>query len=177
MYVIYSRVQSSFFSFKRANLYVSIMSVVNSLECETTVTHSFWQVQSTNISCTQCTVRQRTVRCTTGDWKIAQHQIKAGTVWGSINRYKIDFVNVRHCLERNFLSNPRRIHSEEEDEEKEGLGLPGALICCSPTSPPSPLSHCAPAALPGAAISGHTPPPPLHSTFPWTKINDFQESG
>jgi hypothetical protein len=28
-------------------------------------------------------------------------------------------VSVRHCLKRNFLSNPRRIHSKEEDEEKE----------------------------------------------------------
>jgi hypothetical protein len=26
---------------------------------------------------------------------------------------------VRHCQKQNFLSNPRRIHSEEEDEEKE----------------------------------------------------------
>jgi hypothetical protein len=38
-----------------------------------------------------------------------------------------------------FLSNPRRIHSEEEDEEKEERGLPRALVCCSTTSPsPSP---------------------------------------
>ncbi len=28
-------------------------------------------------------------------------------------------VTVRRCLEQNFLSNPRRIHSEKEDEEKE----------------------------------------------------------
>ncbi len=26
---------------------------------------------------------------------------------------------VRHCQKQNFLSNPRRIHSEGEDEEKE----------------------------------------------------------
>jgi hypothetical protein len=26
---------------------------------------------------------------------------------------------VRHCQKQNFLSNPCRIHSEEEDEEKE----------------------------------------------------------
>jgi hypothetical protein len=26
---------------------------------------------------------------------------------------------VRRCLKQNFLSNPRRIHSKEEDEEKE----------------------------------------------------------
>jgi hypothetical protein len=26
---------------------------------------------------------------------------------------------VRHCQKQNFLSNPLRIHSEEEDEEKE----------------------------------------------------------
>ncbi len=32
-----------------------------------------------------------------------------------------EYINgiVRHCLEWNFLSNPRRIHSEKEDEEKE----------------------------------------------------------
>ncbi len=46
-----------------------------------------------------------------------------------------------------FLSNPRRIHSEEEDEEKEEQGLPRALICCSPTPPPFPphtarMLHC-----------------------------------
>ncbi len=43
-----------------------------------------------------------------------------------------------------FLSNPRRIHSEEEDEEKEERGLPRALVCCSTASPspsPSPPPH------------------------------------
>jgi hypothetical protein len=75
---------------------------------------------------------------------------------------------VRRCLERSFLSNPRRIHSEKEDEEKEKQGSPRALTCCSPASPPlSPLPppHRAPTALPGAALSGHTPPP-SHSTPP-----------
>jgi hypothetical protein len=50
---------------------------------------------------------------------------------------------VRECtaLPRvEFLSNPRRIHSEEEEEEKEEQGLPRALVCCSTTSPsPSPF--------------------------------------
>ncbi len=49
-------------------------------------------------------------------------------------------MTVQRCPERNFLSNPRRIHSEKEDEEKEKWGLPGALIGCSPASPPSPPS-------------------------------------
>jgi hypothetical protein len=31
---------------------------------------------------------------------------------------------VRHCQKQNFLSNPRQIHSEEEDEEKEEWGSP-----------------------------------------------------
>jgi hypothetical protein len=32
---------------------------------------------------------------------------------------KMVSVDVRRCLKQNFLSNPRRIHSKEEDEEKE----------------------------------------------------------
>jgi hypothetical protein len=45
-----------------------------------------------------------------------------------------------------FLSNPRWIHSEEEDEEKGEQGLPRALVCCSTTFPspsPSPRTHTA----------------------------------
>jgi hypothetical protein len=45
-----------------------------------------------------------------------------------------------------FLSNPRRMHSKGEDEEKEGQGLPRAPICCSTTFPspfPSPPTHTA----------------------------------
>jgi hypothetical protein len=72
-------------------------------------------------------------------------------------------VIVRRCLERNFLSNPRRIHSGKEDKEKEEQGLPGALICCSPASPPSPpflphtarLLHCL-----GLCYQDIPPPPP-----------------
>ncbi len=43
-------------------------------------------------------------------------------------------ININTCtaLPRvKFLSNPRRIHSEEEDEEKEERGLLRALVCCS----------------------------------------------
>jgi hypothetical protein len=62
-----------------------------------------------------------------------------------------------------FSSNPRRIHSEEEDEEKEERGLPRAPVCCSTTfpfpSPSPPHIHRAPAGSPGAALSGHIPPP------------------
>ncbi len=76
--------QAAFFSFKRANLYVSVMSVVDFLECEATVTHSFWQVHPTHVS---CTVRKPTVHCTTVDWKTAKIKLKRGTVWGSINRW------------------------------------------------------------------------------------------
>ncbi len=71
-----------------------------------------------------------------------------------------------------FLSNPRRIHSEEEDEEKGEQGLPRALICCSPAPPPFPphtarMLHC-------LGLRYQDIPPP-HSTFLWTKISDFQE--
>ncbi len=73
-----------------------------------------------------------------------------------------------------FLSNPRRIHSGQKDEEKEGYELLWAVICYKPppsTSPTSPLPpHCASVAPPAAMLSGlegwgrapppHTPPPP-----------------
>jgi hypothetical protein len=45
-----------------------------------------------------------------------------------------------------ILSNPHRIHSKEEDEEKEERGLPRAPVCCSTTSSspsPSPPTHTA----------------------------------
>ncbi len=63
-----------------------------------------------------------------------------------------------------FLSNPRRMHSREEGEEKEEQGLPRAPSCCSTTFPapsPSPPSH-APRAHWAAwdPLSGHRPPPP-----------------
>jgi len=87
--------------------------------------------------------------------------------------------SVRHCWKQNFLSNPRRIHSGKEDEEKEEQGLLGAPICFSPAPPPpSPPPHCASVAPPGAALSGlaerrllplPTAPPPL-----WPKTSDFQ---
>ena len=104
------------------------------------------------------------------------HIIYRLTLLFSYSKLRINIIYVRHCLEWNLLSNPRRIHSEEEDEEKEEWGLPRALICCSTTSPsppPSPPTHCAPAELPGAALSGHIPP--SHSTFTWAKLSDFQE--
>jgi hypothetical protein len=57
---------------------------------------------------------------------------------------------VRHCLEWNLLSNSRRIHSEEEDEEKRGTGVTkGSYLLLnnlSPLPPPPPhtarLLHC-----------------------------------
>jgi len=64
-----------------------------------------------------------------------------------------------------FLSNPRRIHSKEKDEEKGEQGLPGAPICCNTLPLPRPLpphTHRAPAGLPGAALSEHISPPIVH---------------
>jgi len=59
-----------------------------------------------------------------------------------------------------FLSNPRRIHSKEEDEEKEEQGLPRAPICCSTTfpSPPPPYTLPAFCLARGRAIGTHPPP-------------------
>ena len=62
-----------------------------------------------------------------------------------------------------FLSNPRRMHSKGEGEEKEDKGLPRAPSCCSTTFPapsPSPPPHT-PRAYWAAwdPLSGHVPPP------------------
>jgi hypothetical protein len=63
-----------------------------------------------------------------------------------------------------FLSNPRRMHSKGEEEEKEKQGLPRAPICCSTTSPPPPPSPPTHAArllgCLGPVIRTHLPPPP-----------------
>jgi hypothetical protein len=64
-----------------------------------------------------------------------------------------------------FLSNPRRMHSREEGEEKEEQGLPRAPSCCSTTfpapSPPPPLHTCrAPTGLPGTRYQDTSPPLP-----------------
>ncbi len=82
---------------------------------------------------------------------------------------------------RIFSSNPRRMHSGKEDEEKEEQGLLWAVICPTPIHPPSP-SPPAPrvcrTAAPAATLSGLaerrllplTVPPP----FPWLNLCDFQ---
>ncbi len=63
-----------------------------------------------------------------------------------------------------FLSNPRRMHSREEGEEKEEQELPRAPSCCSttPTAPfPLPLhTRRAPTGLPGTRYQDTSPPPP-----------------
>jgi hypothetical protein len=91
---------------------------------------------------------------------------------------------VRHCWRQNFLSNPRRIHSGEKDEEKEEWGLPGALICFSPASAPSPFSphtarllHCLglhyQVWLRGGSPLPTVPPPCSHGQ----KLVIFRKSG
>jgi hypothetical protein len=70
-----------------------------------------------------------------------------------INRWAFNlstFPQIFYCCTASprvkILSNPRRIHSEEEDEEKEEQGLPRAPVCCSTTFPspsPSPPTHAA----------------------------------
>ncbi len=64
-----------------------------------------------------------------------------------------------------FLSNPRRMHSREEGEEKEEQGVPRAPSCCSTTfpapSPPPPFhTRRAPTGLPGTRYQDTGPPPP-----------------
>jgi hypothetical protein len=75
-----------------------------------------------------------------------------------------------------FLSNPRRIHSEEEDEEKEEQGLPRALICCSPTSPPFP-PHTLRACCIAWGCDIRTYPPPLIVRSHGQKSVIFRKSG
>ena len=65
-----------------------------------------------------------------------------------------------------LLSNPRRMHSREEGEEKEEQGLPRAPSCCSTTFPaPFPLpphTRRAPTGLPGTRYQDTSPPLPPH---------------
>ncbi len=64
-----------------------------------------------------------------------------------------------------FLSNPRRMHSKGEDEEKEEQGLPRAPICCSTTFPspsPSPPTHAARLLGCLGLRYQNTPPPIVH---------------
>ena len=76
-----------------------------------------------------------------------------------------------------FLSNPRPIHSEEEDEEKEEQGLPRAPVCCSTTFPspsPSPPTHAARLlGCLGPVIRTQVPPPSPIVNRPVS--SDFQE--
>jgi hypothetical protein len=64
-----------------------------------------------------------------------------------------------------FLSNPRRMHSKGEGEEKEEQGLPRAPSCCSTTfpapSPSPPHTRCEPTGLHGTRYQDTSPPPPL----------------
>jgi hypothetical protein len=78
-----------------------------------------------------------------------------------------------------ILSNPHRIHSKGEDEEKEEQGLPRAPICCSTTFPsPSPSPPHTPRAYWAAwdrVIRTHLPPPIVHVNRPKSVI--FKKSG
>ncbi len=76
---------------------------------------------------------------------------------------------VYHCtaLPRvKILSNPRRMHSKGEEEEKEEQGLPGAPACCSTTFSslsPSPPTHVARLlGCLGPRYQDTSPPPPPH---------------
>jgi hypothetical protein len=74
-----------------------------------------------------------------------------------------------------FLSNPRRMHSKGEDEEKEEQGLPRAPICCSTTfpspSPNPPPTHAG--RLLGCLGLRYQDTPPFHSTCKEAKFSDF----
>ena len=83
-----------------------------------------------------------------------------------------EFTQINSCLyERycmalprvEFLSNPRRMHSKAEGEEKEEEGLPRAPSCCSTPFPapfPPPLhTRRAPTGLPGTRYQDTSPPP------------------
>ena len=76
-----------------------------------------------------------------------------------------------------FLSNPRRMHSREEGEEKEEQGLPRAPSCCSTTFPaPFPLpphTRRAPTGLPGTRYQDTSPPPPPIVNRP--EFSDFEK--
>ena len=77
-----------------------------------------------------------------------------------------------------FLSNPRRMHSEGEDEEKGEQGVTkGSYLLLNNLLLPLPLpphTRRAPTGLPGAALSGH-PPPIVHVNRPNSVI--FKKSG
>jgi len=55
------------------------------------------------------------------DHSINLHNLQAflSLLEKTFDRNTVKSIIVRHCLKQNFLSNPRRIHSKEEDEEKE----------------------------------------------------------
>ena len=85
-----------------------------------------------------------------------------------------------------FLSNPRRMHSREEGEEKEEQGLPRAPSCCSTTFPapfPLPLhTRRAPTGLPGTRYQDTSPPPspivnrPISSDFQGRRLKSMLAS-
>jgi hypothetical protein len=50
------------------------------------------------------------------DWA---RPVEAAAEQGQYEQRRTGTLCVRRCLKQNLLSNPRRIHSEEEDEEKE----------------------------------------------------------
>jgi hypothetical protein len=76
-----------------------------------------------------------------------------------------------------FLSNPRRMHSKGEGEEKEEQGLPRAPSCCSTTFPapsPSPPTHAARLlGCLGPVIRTQVPPPSPIVNRP--EFSDFEK--
>ncbi len=84
--------------------------------------------------------------------------------------------------EAEFFIEPPPDTQRRRRRGERGIGVTrGSYLLLTSLSPlPLPPPHHAPAALPGAALSGlaeRRPPlsPPLHSTPPWPKISDFQE--
>ncbi len=81
-------------------------------------------------------------------------------------------IYVLHSYVRNFLSNPRRIHSGRKRRRKRNMGCYELLSASCHPSPPlqlPPSPHRASVALPAATLSGLAgrerplPPPPTHS--------------
>ncbi len=79
-----------------------------------------------------------------------------------------------------FFIEPPPDTQQRRRRRERGIGITrGSYLLLTSLSPLPPRPpHCAPAALPGAALSGlaeRRSPPSLHSTPPWPKISDFQE--
>ncbi len=122
------------------------------------------------LSCRKYNIGNTVVALPNSAWLIDTNYVVLKLFYSNTNNLLVywKFVQYRSmCMALpgvKFLSNPRRMHSREEGEEKEEQELPRAPSCCSTTLPaPSPPPSHTPRAYWAAwdPLSWHRPPPPL----------------